>query len=939
MTDTYQPTEVDDWVDEPAAPPAAAPPGAPPSPAAATVEDPGDWVSSPVTSRDVDQKTGAPFALRLEMARAQNPNEAKLVLDKFYGEGNYGQDQGGNWWVMQGGKPTAIFPSGVLAARGTLTENMPTIMQAIYEPFDLLRRATSGPVIKNTAAYVGAGATPMAGATAGGAGGASIAGPVGAVAGAGIGAAGGYGIDQLVKWYRGLYAQNPREFIKNTSKEASLNAVMTGMLPTARAIGRSAANAFREWTGVTPQSARMTANLVDEGAHPPIKSTAPEFKSWGDKQVLRNVVAGDPWEATNTQYIQNRFKDALRSSGVPNDEIETIIAQGANPAASPSHAAAGQALVQRSQQHAGQIQADIAANRQAAQIELRGMERAVREWSTGAGRNMETLGEDAAQAFINHRRAFGNTMGREYRSIDAMNGDEKIFDLEPAWKQARSIIDLADPGSVPPYLRQMMARYDDVLQARAAVPKIERQIATARKAGEDTAELEQSLVDARTRANGNMTTFSEGHEMRTNLRELMGPEVDLTRTPWVHKLDEVENALNNTFRAMETESGLPGQAAARLRAADGQYREGIRVFKDAQIGQLIREIKSGASVDPHAVADIILREGRTAAGRRIIQMLPPELRQNVARADMQNILHESSRRGPDGNRYLDGMALMDALDARKRSTLLGDLYTPKQINDLRDMARQLAALDGKISVESLPPGRLSEAVANAVNRTNQLDHFVNRNPIGKMASGTPEEVDRAARSLSRPGNEARTLEGLNFFGANSPEWQQVQKLALQNLVRKSIIQLPNGRITVSGEGLEKELRRYTEAQHEALFPRGLADDLREVARQSKFLFPPGIGSGDDLAQSLAAKNITLHTGIVLSHRRTFLADMRYLYTSSMGWLIDRPVVLRFLSDTFRKNPSEGRAMMAFIAKYMANAQLMGPGRGKPTPEVENGNAQ
>lgn len=883
----------------------------------------------------IDESTGAPFHVRLDMARAQNPNEAKLVLDKYYGPGNYGQDRSGNWWAIQNGKPVAIFPSGVMAQPSPVDKLLQIGPLGALGP--TVSRLARGNAAQNLAANVGASATPIAGSALGASIGTGIAPGFGTAVGAGIGAAGGWGIDQLVKWYRGLFDQKPNEFARHAINEATLNTALTGAVPVGQAIGRSAAQSFRNWVGVSPTSARMSEQLSDAGARPPIKSVAPEFKSWGDKQELRNIVAGDPWEAANTDYIRGRLAQGLRSSGVLEGEIEEIVSTASHPTIAPTRRPAGELLVQGSQRHIGNLQSEIVAARQLADNELRSHERTLRTWSAGEGRNMETLSTDVAETLMQHRQNFGNAMGRQYRQIDAMNGNERIFNLEPAWQRAREIIDRADPGSVPPYLRQMMTRYDDVLEARAAVPRIQRAIADARAAGEDTSRLEMELARARTRANGNMTTFSEGHEIRTNLREMAG-EYDPVRTPWIGKIGRVEDAIDGVFSAMERGQGVPAQAAQRLRAADEQYRRGIQVFKDAQVAKLIRDIRNGIGVDPEAVASTIAQMGHSGSGLRILNMLPQPLRENVARADMRNILEEASRVGVNGVRQIDGVAFLEALQNRKRAGLMEALHGREAVDALYSLGRQLAVLDGRVVVDALPPGDVARAIRTVINRTNELDQFIARNPVGALASGTPEQVDRAVRMLSLPGNEARTIEAARFFGENSPEWRSVQRSALQGLIRSALIETPSARMTVSGPAIERILKNYTARQQELLFPNGLADDLREIAKQAKFLFP---NSGADTAQSLAAKSITLHTGINVFNPRTAYADMRYLYTSMMGWLTDRPQVIRFLASVSRKNPSEGRALLGAIGRSVVNAETMtGPGKGSPSvPEVSNDNDQ
>lgn len=883
------------------------------------------WSNVPL-ERDIDTKSGSPFSIRLEMARAKNPDEAKLVLDKYYGAGNYGQDRSGNWWAMQDGKPTAVFPSGNLPVGES---RLPSIMQ--YSPLALLEMGTRTPSVQNMAAHVGAAATPIAGATAGAAIGAP-AGPLGSAAGAGVGAAAGFGIDQLVKWYRGLYSQSPEEVTKNASKEALLNSAMTGAGPIMHNLGTRAGQGFRNWTGVTPTSARMTQQLTDDGARPPIRSVAPEFKSLGEKQILRDAVMGNPQEARNVEYIQNRFRESLRASGVPDNEIDDLISAAAHPTIAPSETAAGELAVAGAQRHIGNLQAEMAAGRQEAQRILRGHEQTLRTWAEGQGRNMEGLSPNVAEALIGQRVEFGRAMGRQYKQIDERLGGDRVFNLEPAWQRVRQMIDLANPDQVPPYLHRMMRRYDDVLAAREEVPKLQQAIQQARAANQDVAQLEAALVQARTRANGNMTTFSEGHEIRTNLRQLMDEyEFNPTRDAWTHKLGRVEDAVDDTFRAMENAGGVPGQVAQALRLTDDQYRHGIAVFKDAQVRRLIRDIRDGAGVDPESVASTILREGHTASGRRLLNMLPQDLRENVARADMRNILEEASVRDPTtGQRVVDGLKLLDALENRKRATLLRDLHTPQALDLLRSLGSQLAGLDGKIALDAIPAGHAADAIRAVITRQNQLNQFVVNNPIGALTKGTPEQVDRAVNLITTGGNEAMTVQAARFFGVNSPEWEAIQRSAMRHLMRTALVETPNARLTVSGPGVERALKGYTAQQQELLFPAGLADDLREVAKQAKFLFPQSV-EAKQAGHSIAAANITLKMGPPVTPS-AILADTRYVMSSITGWLADHPGMLRFLAGTARKNPSEARSLLGFLTRSVINGEMMGPGRGRPTPQ-------
>lgn len=799
-------------------------------------------------SEDVDYRSGdVPFAIRTLMARSENPNEAAKVLEKYYGEGNYGQDPAGNWWVNQNGKKVAVSPSGFVEG------------------------------LENFGAGLVGSATPIAGSIAGSAIGAPF-GPFGMAVGAGLGAAGGWGMDQLVKYYQGLYDQSAQEALRHASNEATLNTALVGALPAARAALRPVGEGLRSFLGVTPTTKKMTERLVEEGARPPILSAAPDFKSIGDKQVLRNYVAGDPWEGTNAEFIRNKFADALRSSGASDAEIASFMSEAANPLSAPSMRKAGEALSESVQRRLGQYNAEAITARNAAQEELRNMETAIRQW---ANQPVGRLGQDVADAIVNNRRQFGNLASRAYRAIDQMTGDTPIFSMGPTVRAAKEWIDLAEPGLVPPYIKRL-------------------------------AERDPSIP----------ATFAEAHEIRSNLRELLGG-IDLTRTPYMHKIGDVASAVDNTFRSLEQAPNLPGQAANALRNMDRMYSQGIAKFYDAQINQLVRSVRSGLIPDPEVVASMVIRDGRTEAAQQIMRMVPDNVRENILRADMRNIISDSSRRELDGAYHLDGMKLLDELD--KRKSVYGSYYTKTGFRDMEGLAKNLAALDGKIDVRNLPPSKVSDAIRNFVTRTREIDEFVKGNPLGSLASGRPEIVDRAAKELSMPGDEAQTLAAMNFFGPTSPEWSMVQKHAQENLIRSAVIETPSRNVTISGDAIEKTLRKYTPMQQEMLFPNGMAEDLKEVAKEARFLFPSRLGG---MATSLAAKNITLHTGLPLSIS-AIRADMKWISSTFMGWIADRPTLLRFLADSSRRDPGSTRPMVGAMFRWFINEQQTGPGRGRP----------
>lgn len=803
-------------------------------------------------AQDIDYQSGAPFSTRTMLSRAENPKEAQKVMERTYGAGNYGQDEGGRWWGLQDGKKVAVYPGGFFGG------------------------------LENTVAGMAGAASPMAGAIAGGSYGTMVGGPFGAAVGAGLGAAAGWGMDQLVKYYQGLYDQTPAEAVNHAKNEATINAALTGAAPVVQSVGKSAAQGLRNFLGVTPTTAAMTNRLVAEGTRPPIETVAPEFHSWADKQVLRNAIAGDPWEETNAAYVRDRFGDALKSSGMNDAAVTSFMKESSDPLSAITTRPTGEMLSRFVQSKVGDYQATVIDAQNAARSQLRKLETAVNAW---ANQPVGRLGQDVADAIINQRRQFSNVAQQAYGAIDKMTGEAPVFPMGPTVNAAKQWVDLAEPGLVPPYVTRLASRDPNV-----------------------------------------PTTFAEAHEIRTNLRELLGG-TDLTRTPYMHKIDDVASAVDGTFKNLEAQPNLPGQAAQALRNMDKMYAQGIAKFYNGQINQLVRSTKSGLIPNPEVVAGTVIRDGRTEAAQQILKMVPPDVRDNIFKADMRSVIADSSRRGADGNNYLDGMAFLDQLE--KREAIYKNYYNPSALDQMKQLGRQLAALDGKIDVSTLPPSQVTTAISHYVNMTRQIDQFVKANPIGALASGTPEVIDRAAARFAQPGDEATTEAAMNFFGPASKEWQGVQKQAQAQLIKNSLVETAARNPTVSGEAIERALAKYTPKQQEMLFPGGMADDLKEVAKEARFLFPPRYGtSGSDMASGMAAKSITLHTGINLFNPRTAYADARWMYTSLMGWVTDRPGILKFLAGSARSDPSNTRRLLGALSRWIINGQIMGPGSAK-----------
>jgi hypothetical protein len=122
----------------------------------------------------------------------------------------------------------------------------------------------------------------------------------------------------------------------------------------------------------------------------------------------------------------------------------------------------------------------------------------------------------------------------------------------------------------------------------------------------------------------------------------------------------------------------------------------------------------------------------------------------------------------------------------------------------------------------------------------------------------------------------------------------VRKQALKELLNSAIVTTQTGAgTTIEGEGIEKALARFTPRQQDILFPGGLADDMRRLAKEIRFMFP---AKTDQLGGALIAgmvKNIPLPARVV-----------PLAYYEGLSWIFSQPGTVRALSNGLKPGPGQ-----------------------------------
>jgi hypothetical protein len=713
------------------------------------------------------------------------------------------------------------------------------------------------------------------GGAAGAAMGAELGGPPGALIGAGLGTMLGKGTDEASKAFHGVLKKTPAEEIKALRNDALLGTIGEGVGRVGAAvIGRLTKGPIPDFlTGATRETKNMTALTLERGGVPPAKSWAPHLKVAAWHQMLSEKVVGpfSRMEAGNAKFLTAELKAALRESGVPPDQVDAALHEITNPTSRVSTKAVGESVQKAAQAYTATLEKTVAdeTGRVTAEIDsqLAHLNKLTQRYTPG------DLGVDVAGGLKDARQAFGKMADKLYKKVDDLVGDKPIVPTQFLKKEAAKIAAKL-PQSQQPGIFHEMADLPD----RISLADAQRIRSRLREAADS----------------GNLTPGSTNHDYGS--------------------------LADTTDRAIGAAGRDPAAAPAikLLRQADKFYGENIRKFGDAQVNQLVKQAQSGMAPDPMKVAAAIIRPGQTGKAVKIIEMLPPQVRQRVAAADFMNMVTDATA-DVGGVKVLTAKGLRRELE--RRGAALDAIYGKNTAGQIRRLADSLAARDGEIPPGLLAKGDLRAALETANAAQGKLDAFMGDRFLAGLAN--PNKMpDEILRWIVRPGHETAIEKAVTHFGESSPQVAGIRQMALRELLHRAIDQTDTGLGKgIAGGGIEKALAGFTERQQELLFPNGLADDIRLLAKEAKFLYPTlkdesmsGFAAGAILAMPIPVR---------------WAAQ---LYAGAWGFVLSRPTVVRALALGLRGDgPMRAATRNTFKTLMRGEALEQAPDEGGEQP--------
>ena len=871
----------------------------------------------PEPPSEIDYNIGADMSTQVDFLRQSNKDEIKAFLDKRYGAGNYGQDEKGSWWVMQ----DVPAPYAEWRKRGEIEqEELPNIK------FDQTHGMTKQKVavfpdrfLSQFAPGLLATAPAQAGAAVGGTAGGMFGGPPGAIAGAVVGGVAGRGLDEAAKYVQGTYRKTPGELGAELGGEAAMQGGMAAAGPLARgAIAAPAKWAARKIAGVTPTTKAMGAKFLTEswvdpatgeqqtGVIPPWGSVATKSRALEYDRFIRNLLSGDPKDPQRTQYMLSRVRRFLEEDlHLPGNQIDDMMREVVDTSAALPSETASEAISDRVQTHLADLRASAESNIEHARRQLDRVTKTMRKY---AKQDVGDLATDVAEDIGRARGEWGRQMSSAYEDIHQMTGSEPVVPRKPVEEIAAQIA-------------------NDMRSQKLPVPPIIGKLAQLNFMERLMKQTDQPPP---------MWTIKDAHELRTALRaeaDRLYEASPLAPGPAWRHMQDLATAVDDTLATLADSGGVGSQAAAALKTVDAQYREGIQRFTDDTVRKVTQAVRQGVPPDPETIVNAMFTPGRSESAMDMWVMLDPGTRQRVKQVQVRNLLDQGSVKGE-----VDGSTLLGAVMEPAQRKLLLVTHTKDELQTIENLARALQAFDGKLSPEDiinasrqavpatsasatryLDSGDLRTALETAVARYNQIDEFARSNPLRALSSGDPEKIGRAADFVIEPGPKTgtRLADTMRFLGDSSPEALEIRSYALRKLLNSVIVTMPSQQKRVSGSAIDATLKAYTPEQQRILFP-GMIDDLKELARDSRFLFPVDVGAeGKDIGQSLGAASIQ-------SNLPKVGAIKRYLWKHVAGWIADNPKVLGMLVGLNKQDPSVAKQVRTWLYRWALESETTNP---------------
>jgi hypothetical protein len=343
-------------------------------------------------------------------------------------------------------------------------------------------------------------------------------------------------------------------------------------------------------------------------------------------------------------------------------------------------------------------------------------------------------------------------------------------------------------------------------------------------------------------------------------------------------------------------------AVKLLRQTNKWYGDNIAKFTDARINQIAKAADAGTPPNPEEIARLVIDPRNSARVSTIRKMLGEDTFRRVAMADWSRMV-QGATDGATGQ--VTGIKLLRELGSR--GDMLESIYGKETAGRMLKYAEGLAALDGKVSSESLSAGKMKSTMEALEAAQAKLDDFMKNNYLSALAN--PKVAPESAyRWIVKPGRTDQLRKAWAMFPEGTPQRAAIQQHAMKELAAQIETLTDRGKGKVGGE-LRDILNKYTKEQKEMLFPNGLDEDLNAISDKIEFVFSKlsdesmaGMAAGGKLGLPIVDY---LWTNAVKGVQRRIVQNPSIVRALSLGLKFDSPATEAVMKGLVRDAIYEG----------------------------------
>lgn len=807
---------------------------------------------------NVDYRTGVPDAkLTAELSLLTKPEQKQLLTERFGAE-NVDTDTMGRWIL----KPGAYAKAGIKAPTGAnlVTGNVdPITGDPVHGVAVIPKERWTAPRAASFAGEV----LPTGGALLGGFAGGVAGMPSGpadilpAMEGAALGGAAGEAGNALIAQALGIAHRTPVEQGRMLAEGAIGGMAGEGAGRVLSRLGRAFPGPYAEFAPLPPEHIATVRKTLDMGLVPRIGAAQPKSFLMPREQGLIEAVFGFGPEKKNVEILQREGQKLVQQTGG---------APGAEP----------REILLATQRKMDDLSRDFdTARNRATQMTDESIQKIQSEMGKAAPLDIQRDLEASYKSFQNEATGL-------YDRVDALVGNRPVVPTSKVRGAAQGILDQL------PKTREGVPLYDPdgvaikFLRGMTQLPE--------------------------------MYTMRDMQALRSQLAS--SAEVrSLLASTGARNAEILRQATNDAFDSVsEVLKGRSGKAVEALKNADEFYAKGMNKFDLPIIRKLTLDARQTGYVAPERVLEAVTMPNSATNVARVMELVSPETRGAIRRAHFDSMI-QSATDGLTGK--VSGMQL--AREIKRLKSTFPALYG-RDAQSIRNLAEQLAALDGKVDVSALKSGNITTAIKQAIKAEKRFK-AVSDDELFSQLSKPGFEPAAAVDHLFRPGHPERIARAVKFFGEDSPEVKNIRALAMTKLMQAMEFteETRTGvKYGISGKQLEDALKTYGRPTIEAMFGKEQARALYEFASVAEMAT-----AKNPKLSSIAAAAMVLHP---VSH----VTKLAELFT--MGTLMTNPTFIKWMTEGLRYPPGSAKAMNA-MTRAMAYRQAIAaeqPGIGGQT---------